>query len=168
MLREPIMKTIIAFIPCLLVAGCHSLNPDAKTDCATDNDCLNGYTCANTSCVRVETVDLAPAKISCAKMATCALSCGNEAQCQTDCYNRGTAHGQMLSLAVVSCVTATCVASAGGDGRCTSYPGDVSTTCQTCVNNSGLGWSPAYPCTPSSDPACNDCGTEVQNCLADQ
>jgi hypothetical protein len=66
----------------------------------------------------------------------------------------------------VSCVQATCVV-AGGGGRCSTYPGDSSADCQACAYNAVSGWAGGAACSPSTDPACNKCGTQAATCLGD-
>jgi hypothetical protein len=132
----------------------------------TQSDCLAGFGCVTGTCVAVDGGQSTPL-LSCAQMSTCVLGCSTNLNCQVDCYNRGTPQAKLLSNAIAVCVSRVCVTTDAAVGRCTAYPGDFSTDCQVCVDNSGLGWSTAYPCMPASDPACNQCGQQVSACLAD-
>jgi hypothetical protein len=166
---EGTMKTF-ALSLAVLFAACDSLHPADKTACASEADCLNGYGCQNQVCVRNEAGDMAaqPQALSCSAMLQCAVSCVNDQQCDVGCYNRGTGHAQALDGQIATCISSVCVTPSSGSRRCTAYPGDTSADCTACIENASLGWSPQYPCSPTTDPACGRCGTQVQTCLADQ
>jgi hypothetical protein len=145
----------------LLLAACGaaSTNPDLGPSPATDLG-------PTADLLRIAPADLSTPPIGCAAMAQCAIDCGSDLTCEASCYYAGSDRARGLSDRLAACVRQVCVGADGG-GRCTSYPGDGSPDCQSCVYNSASGWPGGAACTPATDPACNRCGTQAAACLAD-
>lgn len=102
---------------------------------------------------------------NCRELNACTTACRNQA-CVTACRARASMAAVMKEMAVQMCFNAQCpqVSDMGMAICMRDGSGNVSTACQTCVDNTQ---KPANMTCTGNPPECHQCVTQVADCVKD-